>query len=1032
MGICLEAYRARIGHFQFCGHTRSKFVLYNHVLLMTIMLNFGLPMWLITLIMLSGDIESNPGPVKHLSGILLNTRSVKSVNRNRNKLIDFQSIVHTKKASIICLSETWLNEEVLDSEILPSSLFNIFRKDRNGKGGGVLIAVLSEIVSKNRPDLVPPDTGLTDIIVVELNVLGQSKTALVGVYIPPGSHNTGITALRQTLQTLWDNNYHNINLLGDFNLPNIDPITDTPTSNAFCAHAFYDLFCDFNLVHCVHEPTHRLGNRLDLLLSNTPEKFSNISTEDDIFSSDHFLVNFTMIISPSILFSKCNRSVFNYKRADWMNLKAGLRELDLISLMRGHNASEACKIWSEEILNLANKFIPKLKINNPDSPPWIDGEVLSLSKKKERARKRALSSNNPNHWATYRRLRNSLKTLINNKHNQYIIDSSSNISSNPKRFWSIVRSKTKTKSFPTEICNGNLKASSSQEKADLFNDFFYSNFSYTNDEELPEIESFINPNLTGLTLDVVDIRLLLTTINANKATGPDGLSGRFLKECSAEIAPSLTWLFNLSLSTGHVPEIWRSANVIPVFKKGDKSLCKNYRPVSLLCIVSKILERAVLNRTINFFSQLITKAQHGFLQGRSTSTQLLTVFHEINKCLDSGTQTDCIYLDFSKAFDSVPHNLLCHKLKAFGFSDRLHAWFCSYLSNRMQRVMLEGTSSSWLPVSSGVPQGSILGPILFLLYTNDIGMNLSVGTQLALYADDAKIFRPIQSLQDCLSLQSDLLTLQMWSNKWGLKFNTTKCQILTIGRVVRHTFNYSLNNSNLDHITEFNDLGVTITNFLSWNAHIHKIVAKANRLLGLIKRTLGFQAPAGAKLILYNSLVRSTLLYASTIWYPNKSGLKLLEGVQRKATKYILNDYVNDYKTRLKNLGLLPICYFREFHDLCFFYKCLHGYCDLDLTNLVPFRDPPAVHTRSAQDPLKLKNITTRTETAKHFFSQRIINIWNNLPLDIRSTLCSNKKIIPFKTKVFLYYCNKLTTEFNTDNTCTWVSHCTCSSCRPI
>jgi hypothetical protein len=209
-----------------------------------------------------------------------------------------------------------------------------------------------------------------------------------------------------------------------------------------------------------------------------------------------------------------------------------------------------------------------------------------------------------------------------------------------------------------------------------------------------------------------------------------------------------------------------------------------------------------------------------------------------------------------------------------------------------------------------VPQGSILGPILFLLYTNDIECQLSPGTSVTLYADDAKIFRPITTALDCRILQADLRILEGWCDKWKLRFNTEKCKVLSFARTIKFVFPYRLNNDVLTITTDFNYLGVSVTNNLSWKPHIRNIVSKANRLLGLIKCTLGFRDPVKSKLLLYNSLVRSTLMYASVIWNVDKSDLTLLEGVQRRATKYILNDYVSDYKTHLTNIGLIPLSYF--------------------------------------------------------------------------------------------------------------------------
>jgi hypothetical protein len=1031
MGISIDIYRARVGLYQFCGHSSNLVTCYNHVKLILTMIKYGLPIWFLALLLLSGDVKPNPGPSSHLPCLLLNTRSVKSVNRNRNKLIQLQSIAELKNAGVICLTETWLSPDILDHEILPPASFHVYRKDRNNNGGGVLVATRNDISSSNRNDLVPSNTGLMDILVVALEIRGHPKSAIICVYIPPGLHSaTTVQHLRDTLKAIWLNGFRVIHLMGDFNLPNLDPESDTPTSPDNCCFDYYETFRDYNLSHVINFPTHRGGNRLDLILSTTPDKLSNISCEEDLFSSDHHLINFSLDFPSSLI--KSIRTVYNYKKADWQGLKAAIIASDLNSLLDSSpDLSEVCSRWTNTLLALMKRFIPTIKLKNVSSSPWIDGEVISLCRRKERSRQKALRNNSPDTWTSYRHLRNKLKTLIQNKYNSYIASTFSNLSSNPKRFWGLVRAKCKNKSLPDKITNGDLSASNAIDKANLLNNFFYSNFTPPYNDDLPNVNSFINPDLCDLTFSIAETRLLLTSIDSTKATGPDELPGILLKTCAAELAPSLTKLFNLSLSSGLVPDLWKQANVIPVLKKGDKSKCQNYRPISLLSITSKLLERAVLNKIYNSVLNLITPSQHGFLQGRSTSSQLLSVFHRINNFLDSATQTDVLYLDFSKAFDSVSHKLLCHKLTSFGFSGNLLLWITSYLNNRCQRVSLEGESSGWLPVTSGVPQGSILGPFLFLLFSNDIGDTLSQGTHIALYADDAKIFRPIHSAADCLTLQSDLDELQTWSDTWKLSFNALKCQVLSITRSEIISFNYELNNLNLNLTQDFNDLGVLISNNFSWKSHISSIISRANRTLGLIKRTLGFTAPMKAKLLLYKSLVRSTLMYASVIWSPDREHLKLLEGIQRHATKYILNDYVSDYKTRLINTGLLPLSYLREIYDLIFFYKCTNGFYNLDLTSLIPFRNSDsAVTTRNDHDPLRLEIPISRTVTARRFFSFRIVDTWNSLPLSIRSVVCTNKNVLPLKQLLFLHYRNKLST-FDPDNCCTWATRCTCAACRP-
>ena len=341
--------------------------------------------------------------------------------------------------------------------------------------------------------------------------------------------------------------------------------------------------------------------------------------------------------------------------------------------------------------------------------------------------------------------------------------------------------KSKAKRIPETVIYGNTYSTDLTSKVELFNEFFQSIYSKSSLDVNLSSSDVVNPYLLfNVTTSTSEVQGILGNLDISKSPGVDNLPARILKTCAYELSIPLAHLFNLSLKSGVMPTLWKSANITPVHKGDNRDFVENYRSISLLPISAKRLERIVHNAIYSHVSPYLSEWQHGFVKGRSCETQLVLTHHHWAKALDEGRQVDVAFLDFSKAFDRVSHLVLLQKLCGFGISGSILQWCESYLSQRQQRVVLEGVSSSWSGVSSGVPQGSLLGPLFFVIFISDLPEAVLPGNCIALYADDCKSSRIINSASDQTMFQEDLDNLHRWSLHNAMGFNVRKCKIMRI------------------------------------------------------------------------------------------------------------------------------------------------------------------------------------------------------------------------------------------------------------
>ena len=602
-------------------------------------------------------------------------------------------------------------------------------------------------------------------------------------------------------------------------------------------------------------------------------------------------------------------------------------------------------------------------------------------------------------YAKYKEALNAATTEIRQSKRSYEQKLACNIKTDSKSFYAYVRSKqnVQDKVGPLEDSAGNIISQGFLMAEDL-NGYFSSVFTKEDISSLPVADAkFQGAKSDYLGPLVVTPELVARKIKAmkdNKSPGVDGIPPKLLMETVDQISIPLARVFNLSLKEGVVPFEWKEANIIPLFKKGSRNKSENYRPVSLTSVICKLLERLIKDHMVDFLvkHKLLNSSQHGFLKARSCLTNMLCFLEEITKWIDMGSPVDIIYLDFQKAFDKVPHQRLLLKLKAHGIGDSITDWIEQWLTDRRQRVVVDGEVSNWKSVLSGVPQGSVLGPILFLIYINDL--DESITSNVLKFADDTKLFRKVNTDGDKQHLQNDLDRLVKWSEKWQMLFNFGKCKCLHTGHGNLNV-NYKMGATVLGTTVKEKDLGVTISADMKVSEQCGIAASKGNQILGLIRRNITYK---GKKLIipLYKAIVRPHLEYCIQAWRPyRKKDINTLERIQRRATKMIPELRDLSYEERLKECGLTTLETRRLRGDQIEVFKILNGYENIDRNMFFSLKKD----SRTRGHEVKLVKDQCRLDIRKHSFSQRTINEWNKLSTDCVTASSVNM----FKNKVDTY-----------------------------
>ena len=634
----------------------------------------------------------------------------------------------------------------------------------------------------------------------------------------------------------------------------------------------------------------------------------------------------------------------------------------------------------------------------------MDRDTLKTVRKKHKMYRRWIETRDGQHYQEYIKARNKATRECRKAKIRLEKTVAEQAKKNPKSFWSYVKAKTSTRTGISDLNkNDGTTARTDEEKAQVLNDFFQSVFTEEPEGELPEapVYEFNNP-LTDIEVDIAEVQKLLKNLKNGKAAGPDDIPTILLSETAEALALPVSIIFRKSLDEGQLPNIWKKAKVTPIFKKGSRASANNYRPVSLTCILCKVMETLIRNRVLNHMQQnkLICKEQHGFTPGRSCVTQLLDTLDCWTETLDNGGAIDAIYMDFRKAFDSVPHRRLIHKTNSHGIQGLVLKWIEAFLGDRSQQVFVNGSKSQEGRVTSGIPQGSVLGPILFVIYINDLPNQLE--SEVRIFADDTKLFTQSNDEKAREVLQADLDRLHQWSVAWLLNFHPEKCCTLKLGNPASDQVYYMQSKeTNEKHALAASkaekDLGVIVDSQLTFKDHISQSTTKANKILGVIRRSFD-HLTNDTFVQLYKALVRPILEYGHSVWQPAlKSLQKDIEDVQRRATKLISSLKDKPYQERLATLKLPSLEHRRRRGDMIDLFKYVSNIYDTSRPNFIR-----NVDVRTRGHSRKLMKNRSRLLVRSNFFSERVISVWNNLP----ESVVAAPSVNAFKNRLDAHWAN--------------------------
>ena len=892
-----------------------------------------------------------------------------------------QDILQQKKHLFGMITETWLRDH-LNAEIhIPG--YTIFRSDckrpkkRRGRDTGGAAIYIREDIAASAETALKFSNGTVDILCVYIKaehlllsaVYRQTDDTIHGWPSKLPELTQGITRLRKCLNEL-PNPTPTIIIGGDFNFPHAIWPSGTagpgaPKEESDMITYMSEFAENFHLVQCIPmQATHKAGNMLDLMYTNSTDIIHSInSSAVPTIYSDHFIIEFTTTMGTSTTRNTVQPNVkpdnifdcLNFFSNDtkWEELEEHLKDHNWKEEFNEHNGHNSEQMLSK-VLEVSGEYS---KIYVPEKTTFnshkekIPRHRVQLMRHRTRCNKQLKNPRSIIHKQNLiNELREIEKTLQKSYRNQRDLNEKKAvdaIKTNAKYFYSYSKKFSKVKSNIGPLMdNSNNLESGPQKMAEILSEQYKSVFSepmntHPITHPNPEFMSTGRGSLYDIEFTKEDLIDAIDDIPLNAAAGPDRFPAILLKKCKNALVTPLYMVWRKSLDESTVPSFEKHANITPIHKGGSRATPKNYRPIALTSHLIKIFEKVIRKYIVAYIEEnsLFNDSQHGFRSGRSCLSQLLAHYDLITSLLESGHNVDVVYLDFAKAFDKVDFNITLSKLHSLGITGKLHEWIHNFLTPRTQSVIVNGEKSKPVKVLSGVPQGSVLGPLLFLILLGDIDSEIKKA-YVSSFADDTRLTYPIDSDLDVEAMQSELETIYQWAAENNSTFNSSKFECM------RYRCNKNLNDdikyhadggSEIDYEQHLRDLGVTVSDTASFDQHIHNIVLQARQKSGWIFRTFHTRARF-PMIIMWKQLVRPILDYCSQLWSPSTPGLiNRIESVQKSFVRKIAGMSRLDYWEQLKTLNINSLERRRERYLIIYTWRILQGQVPYPSTKLSSF-----------------------------------------------------------------------------------------------